>query len=44
MKIIYIKHPQLEGLIKNFFDQYNFTKKELHEIIDIANKKLAQLV
>jgi hypothetical protein len=39
-----IKPPQQEGLIKNFFDQYNFTKKELVQIIDIANKKLAQLV
>ena len=39
-----IKPPQQEGLIKNFFDQYNFTKKELTQIIDIANKKLAQLV
>ena len=38
-----IKPPQQEGLIKNFFDQYNFTKKELTQIIDIANKKLAQL-
>jgi len=39
-----IKPPQQEGLINNFFDQYNFTKKENHEIINITNKKLAQLV
>lgn len=37
-----IKPTKKAGLIKNWFEQYVFTKKELHEIIDLANKKLAQ--
>ena len=39
-----IETIQKAGLIKNWLEQYNFTEKELHEIIDIANKRLAQIV